>query len=70
MPAWVCLGGRGDPLSLLVFQPVAEPKRGKVRLQLDVLVVIDDIDEEWAKSSLSGAGSSASGTTTTKVWSS
>ncbi|KAA8885372.1 VOC family protein [Nocardia colli] len=39
---WVYLGERGDPQPRLVFQPVAEPKRGKVRLHLDVAV--DDID--------------------------
>jgi hypothetical protein len=40
---WVYLGERGDPQPRLVFQPVAESKRGKVRIHLDVTV--DDIDE-------------------------
>lgn len=40
---WVYLGHRGDPLPRLVFQPVAEPQKGKVRIHLDVEV--DDIDE-------------------------
>jgi predicted enzyme related to lactoylglutathione lyase len=40
---WVYLGQRGDALPRLVFQPVAEPKAGKVRIHLDVTV--DDIAE-------------------------
>ena len=40
---WVYLGHRGDPQPRLVFQPVMEPKVGKVRVHLDVTV--DDIDE-------------------------
>jgi hypothetical protein len=40
---WVYLGERGDPLPRLVFQPVAEPKLGKVRVHLDVTV--DSIGE-------------------------
>jgi predicted enzyme related to lactoylglutathione lyase len=40
---WVYLGHRGDPQPRLVFQPVPEPKAGKVRIHLDVTV--DDIDE-------------------------
>jgi predicted enzyme related to lactoylglutathione lyase len=39
----VYLGERGDPQPRLVFQPVREPKRGKVRIHLDVSV--DDIDK-------------------------
>lgn len=39
---WVYLGERGDPQPRLVFQPVSEPKRAKVRIHLDVAV--DDID--------------------------
>ncbi|MCX5192395.1 VOC family protein [Streptomyces sp. NBC_00249] len=46
-PGWVYLGHRGDPQPRLVFQPVAEPKRGKARLHLDV--VVDDIDEGIAQ---------------------
>lgn len=40
---WVYLGQRGDPQPRLVFQPVSEPKNGKVRIHLDVTV--DDIAE-------------------------
>jgi predicted enzyme related to lactoylglutathione lyase len=40
---WVYLGHRGDPQPRLVFQPVPEPKAGKVRIHLDVTV--DDVDE-------------------------
>jgi glyoxalase superfamily protein len=40
---WVYLGQRGDPEPRLVFQPVPEPKAGKVRIHLDVTV--DDVDE-------------------------
>ena len=43
---WVYLGRRGDPQPRLVFQPVPEPKKGKVRIHLDVTV--DDIDEAVA----------------------
>jgi predicted enzyme related to lactoylglutathione lyase len=39
----VYLGERGDPQPRLVFQPVSEPKRGKVRIHLDVTV--DDTDK-------------------------
>jgi predicted enzyme related to lactoylglutathione lyase len=35
---WVYLGERDDPQPRLVFQPVAEPNRGKVRIHLDVTV--------------------------------
>jgi predicted enzyme related to lactoylglutathione lyase len=40
---WVYLGHRGDPEPRLVFQPVPEPKVGKVRIHLDVTV--DNLDE-------------------------
>ena len=40
---WVYLGDRGDPQPRLVFQPVPGPKKGKVRIHLDISV--DDIDE-------------------------
>jgi predicted enzyme related to lactoylglutathione lyase len=40
---WVYLGHRGDLQPRLVFQPVPEPKAGKVRIHLDVTV--DDIDD-------------------------
>ncbi|MDJ1133013.1 VOC family protein [Streptomyces iconiensis] len=42
-PGWVYLGHLDDPQPRLVFQPVTEPNRGKVRLHLDVAV--DDIDQ-------------------------
>ncbi|MET9021965.1 VOC family protein [Actinopolymorpha sp. NPDC004070] len=40
-PGWVYLGGRDDLLPRLVFQPVSEPKVGKTRIHLDI--VVDDI---------------------------
>ena len=40
---WVYLGQRGDPEPRLVFQPVPEPKVGKVRIHLDVTV--GDVNE-------------------------
>ncbi|MCZ7439384.1 VOC family protein [Micromonospora sp. WMMC241] len=40
---WVYLGEPGDAQPRLVFQPVAEPRAGKVRIHLDVSV--DDLDE-------------------------
>lgn len=40
-PAWVYLGERDEALPRLVFQPVSEPKCGKVRIHLDIAV--DDI---------------------------
>jgi predicted enzyme related to lactoylglutathione lyase len=39
---WVYLGHRDDAQPRLVFQPVSEPKSGKVRIHLDVTV--EDID--------------------------
>lgn len=44
---WVYLGQREDALPRLVFQPVSEPKRGKVRLHLDLEV--DDIEAAMAQ---------------------
>ena len=41
-PSWVYLGERGDPQPRLVFQAVAEPKAGKVRIHLDITV--DEIE--------------------------
>jgi hypothetical protein len=35
---WVHLGHHNDPQPRLLFQPVTEPKCGKVRLHLDVAV--------------------------------
>jgi hypothetical protein len=46
-PGWVYLGHSGDLQPRLVFQPVTEPKHGKVRLHLDVAV--DDIDQGIAQ---------------------
>jgi len=43
---WVYLGERGEAQPRLVFQPVAEPRAGKVRIHLDVTV--DDIDDAMA----------------------
>jgi Glyoxalase-like domain len=43
---WVYLGHRGDLQPRLVFQPVPQPKTGKVRIDLDITV--DDIDEAAA----------------------
>lgn len=40
---WVYLGHRGDAQPRLVFQPVSQPKDGKVRIHLDVTV--ENIDE-------------------------
>jgi len=40
---WIYLGRRGDPQPRLVFQPVHEPKAGKVRIHVDVTV--DDLDQ-------------------------
>jgi predicted enzyme related to lactoylglutathione lyase len=46
-PGWVYLGDLGDPQPRLVFQPVTEPKQGKVRLHLDIAV--DDIEQGIAQ---------------------
>ena len=46
-PGWVYLGHSADPQPRLVFQPVTEPKHGKVRVHLDVAV--DDIDKGIAQ---------------------
>lgn len=46
LPGWVRLGGRGEQLPVINFQPVPEPKRGKTRIHLDVTV--DDIDAAGA----------------------
>jgi predicted enzyme related to lactoylglutathione lyase len=40
---WIYLGDRDDAQPRLVFQPVSEPKQGKVRIHLDVTV--EDIAE-------------------------
>lgn len=46
-PGRACLDHRGDPLPRLNFQPVTEPKHGKARLHLDV--VVDDIAQGIAR---------------------
>lgn len=46
-PGWVYLGEAGDAQPRLVFQPVTGPKRGKVRLHLDV--ACDDIERGIAQ---------------------
>jgi hypothetical protein len=51
-PGWVYLGRPGDPQPRLNFQPVTEPKHGKVRLHLDI--VVDDIDQGIAQVSALG----------------
>jgi glyoxalase superfamily protein len=43
LPGWLRLGTRGGAEPVLNFQPVTEPKRGKTRIHLDL--VVDDIDE-------------------------
>lgn len=43
LPGWLRLGERGQARPVLNFQPVPEPKRGKSRVHLDL--VVDDIDE-------------------------
>jgi len=35
-PGWATIGARGDAQPRLTFQQVPEPKRGKVRLHLDL----------------------------------
>jgi predicted enzyme related to lactoylglutathione lyase len=42
LPGWLRLGTVGDPVPALNFQPVPEPKAGKARIHLDLLV--DDMD--------------------------
>ncbi|WP_037364057.1 VOC family protein [Amycolatopsis orientalis] len=46
-PDWATVGSRLDAAPRLTFQRVPEPKRGKVRLHLDVEV--DDVDEARAR---------------------
>lgn len=53
-PGWVYLGHPEDPQPRLVFQPATEPKRGKVRLHLDVAV--DDIHQGIAQVIALGGG--------------
>ena len=42
LPGWRRVGPHGDPRPAITFQPVPEPKRGKARLHLDL--VVDDIE--------------------------
>lgn len=54
LPGWVVIRGDGG-ITRVNFQPVPEPKQGKVRLHLDVSV--DDIDRGIAEVlGLGGAG--------------
>ncbi len=46
-PGWATVGTRSDATPRLTFQQVPEPRRGKVRLHLDVEV--DDIDAGMAQ---------------------
>ncbi|MVU80547.1 VOC family protein [Nocardia sp. ET3-3] len=46
-PGWVYLGDPADPQPRLIFQPVPEPKHGKVRLHLDIAV--DEIGQGIAE---------------------
>ncbi len=50
---WIYLGERGDLLPRLVFQPVSEPQREKVRVHLDITV--DDIDRAIEETTALGA---------------
>lgn len=43
LPGWVQLRSRYEHQPRINFQPVPEPKRGKVRIHLDVTV--DDVDQ-------------------------
>jgi hypothetical protein len=43
LPGWLRLGSRGGAEPVINFQPVPEPKHGKARIHLDL--VVDDIDE-------------------------
>jgi hypothetical protein len=42
LPGWLRLGTLGEAVPVINFQPVPEPKRGKTRIHLDV--VVDDIE--------------------------
>ena len=46
-PDWATVGSRLEAAPRLTFQRVPEPKRGKVRLHLDVQV--DDVDDARAQ---------------------
>jgi Glyoxalase-like domain len=43
LPGWLRLGTRGDEDPVINFQPVPEPKEGKTRIHLDLVVA--DIDD-------------------------
>ena len=47
LPGWLRIGERGAAQPVLNFQPVPEPKRGKTRTHLDL--VVDDIDAGLAR---------------------
>lgn len=42
LPGWLRLGTRGGTEPVINFQPVPEPKQGKTRVHLDL--VVDDIE--------------------------
>lgn len=43
LPGWLRLGSLGEPVPVINFQPVPEPKGGKTRLHLDI--VVNDIEQ-------------------------
>jgi hypothetical protein len=43
LPGWLRLGARGGAEPVINFQPVPEPKQGKARTHLDLVVA--DVDE-------------------------
>jgi predicted enzyme related to lactoylglutathione lyase len=47
LPGWLRLGTVDDALPAINFQPVPEPKTGKTRTHLDL--VVDDLDEARAR---------------------
>ncbi|MFN2560297.1 MAG: VOC family protein [Jatrophihabitans sp.] len=46
LPGWLRLDGRAGADPVINFQPVPEPKHGKARIHLDL--VVEDIDEGTA----------------------
>jgi Glyoxalase-like domain len=60
---WVYLGHRGDPQPRLVFQPVPEPKAGKVRIHLDVTVDDALLSGDGRRKLRQSAAGCAAGTT-------
>lgn len=57
-PGWATVGSRLDPQPRLTFQRVPEPRRGKVRIHLDVTVRDIDAAHRW----IVDHGGSATGT--------